>query len=258
MRVKACAELWMNQVAENINAGSTIDDKKSKLTNHILPYMGEDRMCDVNRERIQGLINTLKKKDSQRHDSNGKTIKLSSTTIKNIYSIVRAMFAWAADEDINIIEVTPCRKIYLPEVDEYDKEVFDTEEIDRLLDAIIKLPIQRQCLYLIPLFCGLRRGEVAGLRWKDIDFEHQKIHIRKSLSITKSKGTELKKPKSKKDRTTGMNDWVKDSLLQLKEEQRKLKTSMGKFYKDSEMVFTDEYGGYLTPNAIMEKIYKET
>lgn len=250
MKVKNCVDLWMNQTVKTENAGSTIDDKISKLNNHFIPYLGELKMCDVKRNDIQDWVNKLQEKNSMRHNSYGEIEKISSTTIVNIYNIVRAFFSWAADEDINIIDSTPCRKISLPERDEYEKDIFEDKEIDEIIPLIFKLSIQNQCMFLIPLFCGLRRGEVAGLRWKDFDFERKQITIRKSLSKTKSKGLVLKSTKTKKERVVSMNDLIINCLFELRKEQDAQKDLLGKNYKRPDMVFTDDFGDYISPDAI--------
>ena len=249
MKVKDCVKLWMVQVVKIKNEGSTIDDKISKLTNHFLPYLGNLQMCDVKRNDIQDWIVTLTDKKSMRYND-GTFEKLSPTTIHNVYSIVRAFFNWASDEDINIINMTPCRKIELPKRKDYEKEILEGMDIDEVIEYILELPVQYQCAFLMPLFCGLRCGEVVGLRWKDIDFNKKQIRVNKSLSISKSKGTDLKLTKSNKSRTVRMNDLIIDLLLQLKEEQNFLKKTLGKNYKKPEMVFTNDFGYYLSPNSI--------
>ena len=146
--------------------------------------------------------------------------------------------------------MTPCRKIELPKRKDYEKEILEDMDIDEVIEYILELPVQYQCAFLIPLFCGLRRGEVVGLRWKDINFDKKQIRVKKSLSISKSKGTDLKLTKSNKERTVRMNDLITVLLLQLKEEQNLLKKTLGKNYKKPEMVFTNDLGYYLSPNSI--------
>lgn len=251
MKVKDCVNLWMDIVVEINNAGSTIDDKISKMNNHFLPYFGEKKMCDVTHMDLQKWIKNLMKKDSMRHNADGEVTKLSATTIHNVYNIVRAFFTWASSEDEgNIISKTPCRKIELPEMEDYEKEILEDEDIEKFISFIDELSVQNQCAFLIPLFSGLRRGEVLGLKWKNIDFVNKQITVAKSFSKTKSRGEEEKKTKNKKTRTVSMNDLVMTCLSKLKEEQDLQKQLLGKNYKDVGKVFVDELGNPLSPNAI--------
>lgn len=251
MKVKDCVNLWMDVVVEINNAGSTIDDKKSKMNNHFLPYFGDKKMCDVTHMEIQKWIKQLMEKDSMRPNADGEVTKLSATTIHNVYNIVRAFFTWASSENKgNIISKTPCSEIELPEMEDYEKEILEEEDIEAFISFIDELSVQNQCAFLIPLFSGLRRGEVLGLRWKNVDFKNKQLTVAKSFSKTKSKGEENKKTKNKKTRTVSMNDLIMTCLSKLKEEQDLQKQVLGKNYKDSGKVFVDECGKQLSPNAI--------
>jgi integrase len=64
------------------------------------------------------------------------------------------------------------------------EEVFDQREVERLLDAArgirLALPV------LLAVTTGLRRGELVGLRWQDVDLEAGKLAVRQSLELTKA------------------------------------------------------------------------
>ncbi len=250
MKVSVCLDKYFSEVADNEQEGTTIDDKKSKLSNHFLPHLGNKRMIDVKRSDIQELITLLKNKDSKNINRNGEIKKLSPTTIKNIYNIIRAFFSWASHEDVGILSISPCRHINLPKVIKEDKTVFDNNEILDLIKLISSLDTQTKCLYLIPLFSGLRRGEVSALKWSNINFDLNTIYVEYSFSNTKSKGATLKGTKTNRNRTTIINDILKESLFKLKLEQETIINDMGIKYIDNDFIFTNEDGSNLTPNAI--------
>ena len=80
VKVKVFAKRWMEDYVFYKDAGSTIDDKWSKLNVHILPALGEYKMEDVTSTVVQKFVNMLAKKPSQRHNSDGKEEPLSPTT----------------------------------------------------------------------------------------------------------------------------------------------------------------------------------
>lgn len=251
MKVKDCVELWMETSVKIENAGSTIDDKISKMNNHFLPYFGDKKMCDVTHMEIQQWIKKLMDKDSMRPNTDGEITKLSATTIHNVYNVVRAFFTWASsEEDGNIIVKSPCKNIKLPKMKVYEKEILEENEIEEAISAISELSTLNQCAFLIPLFSGLRRGEVLGLRWQDIDFDNKELTIKKSFSKTKSKGEENKEPKNEKTRTVSMNDLLMTRLSKLKQEQILQKQTLGKNYKESDKIFVDECGNQISLNTI--------
>lgn len=92
-------------------------------------------------------------------------------------------------------------------------ETFKLDEMRRLLAAAEDRPKKttfrmqafQRLLVLLGGTCGLRRGEMFGLRWQDIDFDARMIHVRKSLT----KRDELKGPKT----TAGVRDVPAPSML---------------------------------------------
>lgn len=52
-------------------------------------------------------------------------------------------------------------------------------------------------LFKIALVTGMRKGEILGLQWDDVDFKTNTIHVRNSLAYTKDLGYYLKEPKTK-------------------------------------------------------------
>ena len=254
MKVKDCVELWMEMSVKIENAGTTIDDKISKMNNHFLPYFGNKKMCEIDHMSIQKWITKLMNKNSSRHTKDGETTKLSPTTIHNVYNVVRAFFTWASSKDAgNIISKTPCKCIKLPEMEDYEKEILETNEIESAIKFICQLSPLNQCAFLIPLFSGLRRGEILGLRWKDIDFENKQIIVLKSFSKSKSQGMKNKKTKNGKMRIVSMNDLVMNCLKEWQKEQNAQRLACGKKYNATDKIFTDEFGEQITPDAISNR-----
>lgn len=255
IKVKAFAKRWMEDYVFHKDAGTTIDDKWSKLNVHILPVLGEYKMEDVTSTIVQKFVNMLSKKKSQRRDPNGNEVPLSPTTVKNVYNILCAMFTYAASKNVKVIKESPCNSdIVLPKrKEEYKPEVYTVEEMDILVDNLFNenLSIQRRTEYILALCLGLRRGEIAGLKWTDIDFEDQTLYVDTSLSKSKAKGTEMKDPKTKYGkRPIGMNELVITALRQHEKEQQRLKEIYGKQWLDVPNVFTGDIGGVETLNGI--------
>ena len=58
---------------------------------------------------------------------------------------------------------------------------------------------------------GTRRGEVCGLRWEDIDFEKNRVYIRRQADL--NNGSKIKPPKNDSKGEIGLPQWVKEILL---------------------------------------------
>lgn len=93
-------------------------------------------------------------------------------------------------------------------------------------DHFFILPVQ------IAFFTGLRRGELAGLTWEDIDFERQRIAVRRTMirDVT-LKEWELKVTKGKRIRYVEFGNTLRDILLEEKSKQEENEREYGLYYQ---------------------------
>jgi integrase len=98
---------------------------------------------------------------------------------------------------------------------------------------------------------GLRRGEVMGLRWQDVDFENDIIRVRQSLSVvveSKPSLGDLKTRHSRRDIPMPLS--LKKVLLSHQEKQAKLKEKAREVWYESGGVFTTTLGHYVHPDNL--------
>lgn len=89
-------------------------------------------------------------------------------------------------------------------------------------------------LYLPAINTGLRRGEIYGLRWTDIDFNNKTINISQTLQRLKGKGLVFRKT-TKTDgsrRSIAVTDATLDILKKIKARQARQKLKFGPLYQD--------------------------
>ncbi|HCH74777.1 MAG TPA: hypothetical protein DEV87_06325 [Clostridiales bacterium] len=129
----------------------------------------------------------------------------SPETIKGYRRILRTLFneavryEWITKNPVCSTKIGATKgNITMRPVEE--KEVFsfkETQDFLKSLDEIFEEYIHRVIPAKIMLLCGLRIGEMCGLRWSDIDFENKLIHINRSRLISRERGVYEKDPKSK-------------------------------------------------------------
>ncbi len=83
-----------------------------------------------------------------------------------------------------LITVNPAEDIDLEKIRKYKAATYDPEQIIEMLDAFSEEEIYVPTL--LAVFTGLRRGEVLGLRWADVNLEHGILNIRQALHIEDS------------------------------------------------------------------------
>ncbi len=93
---------------------------------------------------------------------------------------------------------------------------------------------------------GLRRGELAGLKWSDIDFERRTATIRGAIGQTPGK-TWYKSTKTDSVAAVALSDFALEALRAQRLQQAKDKLAVGAMYDDQGFVFATELGGLPSP-----------
>lgn len=160
-----------------------------------------------------------------------KQIHYSASTISNIRNVLGNSFNLAVRSGIlpfnPLVGVKLNTKAYNT-TREQDAKALTVEEIKTLLEAT------KNSRYYLPIILalqmGLRRGEILGLTWDNINFDEKTMTIDKILLTTNGK-TELTSPKTKGSvRTIKMTSEVYELLQQRYEHQKQQKQIYGEYY----------------------------
>lgn len=106
----------------------------------------------------------------------------------------------------------------------------------------------------VDLFTGLREGELLGLMWDCVDFEKGTILVNKQLRRSQRKGGTyyFSPPKNNKSRTITPAPYVMKLLQAQKGQQTRQRLMAGPAWEDSGLVFTNEFGRYVSYRAIFD------
>lgn len=137
--------------------------------------------------------------------------ELSPKTVNNHLGVLGSLFEdavrWRYAAHNPVRQVKPCRVDRLDE----DFDFWTAEESERFLAAIQEVRPRWFPFFLTALRTGLRLGELAALRWMDVDFTSRKVHVRRSYSH----GVETT-PKSGKGRSIPMSAQLYTALVEHK------------------------------------------
>src|SRR3954454_17065194 len=165
-RLAEYAAVWLEGL-EGLVLPSTVEAYAGRLERHVLPRLGDRRLDEVAVDDILALISALRKKG------------YSGTTIAVTLTPLSRLFAKAVRR--GLIESNPVSKLdrsERPRISRQERPVLSPDEVGRLLKAA------RPCfrtLLATAILSGLRQGELLGLHWQDVDFDHELIHVRTAL-----------------------------------------------------------------------------
>ncbi len=110
-------------------------------------------------------------------------------------------------------------------------------------------------IWLLLVQTGMRRGEVLGLRWQDIDLVKQRLQVRQSLEEING-ATHFTTPKTAAAlRTITLFPESVSALSEHRKRQLARRLLLGAAWDDHDLVFASETGGPLTPSNVLRNLY---
>lgn len=172
------ARIYYKEYAERELSPTTVQSGKNELKNYVLPVIANMPLNKIDALTIQRIINELKEQKRQKPDRDGNIVKLSPTSVNNVYRLLRKILNKAIAWDY--IETNPVLKVKAPEVSKKEKLSYNREELLEILDILKTEDPLTEALFTIAICSGVRRGELVGLHIDDIDFEKNIISIKRT------------------------------------------------------------------------------
>ena len=119
---------------------------------------------------------------------------LSGKTILQYHRLISSILQTAVYWQY--IPANPAERVKPPKVKKEEAPYLDDKQAIRLLELMEDQPIQYRTAVAILLFTGMRRGELLGLNWNDVNFENMTIDIQRTLQYLPEKGTYIEDTKT--------------------------------------------------------------
>jgi len=249
-KTKRDAEAFANQLEVDKRRGAYVAPAagRVKLGEYAQAWLdGKHDLKPSTRDRYQRVLDVhlAKKKDVPLGDISRAWVRdwvadlsgrMAATTVHKIVGTLRQVLAMAVDD--NRLVANPCDGVALPSTVTVEEQRFLTlEQLHELADASGDY---RPLVYVLGT-CGLRFGEAAELRWRDLDLE--KLQIRVARSVVLVDGVfEVGPPKNGKPRTVGLPEFVAEQMEDIVEDR-----------PPDALVFPDSNGGYLRGNNVRRR-----
>ena len=215
-------EHWLSDhVHDGQHKPSTISEYEYNA-GRLIDYFGSMQMNAIRAENIKRYINKL-----QREKSEDGTKLLSDSTKFQRFKALRNILRYAYQMDYitsNPLDKVPSAQLSHkphPKLRE-GKDFMNREQVRQYIQCLNEEPLFYRTMVNLIIFTGLRRGEVVGLQWGDIDLEQRTLQvIRNVIRDTKSEsGIYIGTPKTEDGaRTIALSSYLVGLLKSWKEEQ---------------------------------------
>lgn len=166
-----------------------------------------------------------------------------------LFDMLRAMFNKAVKWEY--MTDNPCNHSERPAYKSPEKPIIPKDELNEVLQIVSCEPLKYQVAFYFAITCTLRRQEVAGLKWSNIDFDKNIISIKKGTTIVKGKGTQEKETKTEKSRRKlYLPGQLKNVLIEWRAEQGQHRLKMGNKWENNDYIFTTDTGRIINLHTI--------
>ena len=224
------------------------------IEEELIPMFARLKMCELRTYHIQQFVSYLA---TEKKRLDGREGKIAASTVKRYTTVLRSIVTTAYKLEYIEDDIGRSRRIEFPKEETKEVEAFTIQEVGDILNALESEPINIRALIEVALFTGCRRGEIVGLKWADIDFEKQRISIKRSIYKLSDGKAREKEPKSRCSiRTISIPDRLCKTLTEYRIHQNRHISYLGDTWKNNDYVFTEENGYVMNPHTPTKQFSK--
>ena len=234
-------DAWFENVAKIKVRPSSHQTYRGYIDNHIKPNIGNIPLEKLTTMELQKLYRKLLTSGRvERVEAKEQPKGLSAKTVRNINQVISSAMDLAVAQKI-ILE-NPTNACSLPRVEHKEMQTISAEQLQAFLEEAKRSGVYE--MYYIELSTGLRRGELLGLKWEDIDMKQGIIRVRRQISRIDGKIVEAPLKTKNSYRTVTISPQAVEVLKAQKEKT------------DDEYVFPSPNGGPISPDSVNNMLHR--
>ena len=236
---------WVQRRAPQLRP-ATQDNYRRTISTYLAPHLGEVPLGRLERVRLERFFAWLQACGGQRGDG-----QLSIKTVTCAHAVLGSALQDTVVD--GLLEVNPARGVRLPRYDPQATELAEEPEVWTPQQARAFLAFvddhDWRALWHLAIGTGARRGELLGLRWRDVDLDAARVRIRRALTVVDGVAR-LLGTKTANQRELAIGDSVVDALRRHAQQQERDRRTASRWEDRWGLVFTDETGHPVKPKAV--------
>jgi integrase len=248
MTVGEYLDYWLTVYGKTNLRPTTYRSYEQLIRVHIRPALGSVPLQKLTPAQLQAFY-SLKLTEGRQ---DGKAGGLAPRSVRYLHAIIREALHQAVKWQMvgrNVADATEPPRAVRPQV-----RAWDQDQVLRFL--VVAEDEHYGPVWLLALMTGLRRGELLGLRWEDVDLGRGVLHVRRSLVELGSKLV-IQEPKTRSGRrVVALGASCVTALKAHRAHQNEQRLSLGAAWRDDGLVFTTADGGAIAPRNLIRR-FKE-
>jgi integrase len=239
MTLEDYLNLWLSTYAKPNYKPTSLDTATFMIEARIIPGLGHHKLSKLTPIMIEKFYEQL------------HAAELSSEYIANIHSLIRRTLRQAYKWDM--LKTNIMDKVNTPKKRKKSMEFWNLDEWNHFLK--VAHGHVHFIFYSLALRAGMRKAEVSGLRWSDIDFDKKTITILQT--VVKTRDALIFQDTAKTTNSQRVIEMDKYLIEELKERRKQViakKLECGPAYKEHDLVFCYEDGGPVKPKRLTESM----
>ena len=235
-------EVWFQDYAKIKVRPSSHQTYQGYIQNHIGPNIGDiplEKLTSLDLQKFYKKLLAQGRVD--RVEAKGQPKGLSAKTVRNIHQILSSALKLAQEQ--RLILTNPAEGCALPRVEHQEMKTLTTVQLASFFREARESGVFE--LYYLELATGLRRGELLGLKWEDVDLDRGDLRVRRQVS--RINGEVVEAPLKTKN-AYRILPLAEDTVSVLKEQRRKV--------GNSPWVFPSPNGGPISPDSVLHMLHR--
>jgi len=226
---------WMDIHMANIKPKSG-QRYKQIARDYVIPYLGQFQLQGLRIEHIEGLYQLLLKAD------------VSVRNVRYVHSLLHRSLSDAVKR--GVVGLNAAHGARQPKMLHHEMKILDENQIMQFFIAVQN--DKNEALYHLAIKTGLRKGELSGLKWTDLDWNRGTIRVQRQVQRVTGQGMVFMSPKTKAGRRTVPLGFETLGILRdHRTKQQHERETAGNRWQEFDLIFPSSVGTPQSPSNLL-------
>jgi len=228
------ADLWLAGAKHGL-AYETYRGYSVNIRRHIVPVLGDIRLRDLTAAQVDAFLARMLDQG------------LAPRTVQYARAVLRMVLERALDD--GLVPRNAVTKAKPPKLERREMLTLDERQVRLLVESVAETRLVAPVV--LATQCGLRRGEVCGLRWRDVDLDRGEVSVVQTLGRRTGAGLVTHAPKSQRScRTVSLPPMSVAHLRKWRSRQREERLAAGPAWVGEDWIVSKIDGAPVDPNEL--------